>query len=101
MYKVEYLPVAKRDLEEAVAYIASELANVDAALELLDEIESAVQNLREMPYRHALYASAYAMKNEIRYFPIKSYNVFYVVHEEQKTVEIRRVLYQRRNVRSL
>ncbi len=98
MYKVVYLPTARRELEEAVLYIACELCAPDAAAVLLDEIDHAVLTLKEMPYRHALYPSLYALKNEVRFFPVKNYNVFYVVDETQQTVEIRRILYQRRNV---
>lgn len=98
MYKVVYLPTARRELEEAVIYIANELCAPDAAASLLDDIDQVAQKLREMPYRHAIYPSLYALKNEVRFFPIKNYNVFYVVDEARHTVEIRRILYQRRNV---
>mgnify|MGYP002733752431 CR=1 FL=1 len=71
MYKVVYLPSARKELEEAVLYIAVELADPDAASALLDEIDGAVQSLMEMPYRHQIYPSLYAMKKEVRFFPIK------------------------------
>ena len=45
MYKVVYLPQARRELEEAVMYIASELYAPDSAAALLDEIDHAVQQL--------------------------------------------------------
>lgn len=98
MYKVVYLPTARRELEEAVLYIAEERGAPDAALSMLDEIDLAVQKLKEMPYRHAIYPLPHALKNEVRFFPIKNYNVFYIVDETQQTVEIRRILYQRRKV---
>lgn len=101
MYKVVYLPQARRELEEAVMYIASELYAPDSAAALLDEIDHAVQQLKEMPYRHGLYPSLYALKNEVRFFPIKNYNVFYIVDETRQTVEIRHILYQRRNSTTL
>lgn len=98
MYKVVYLPKARSELEDAVVYIASELCAPEAAVALLDEVDRAVMQLKEMPYRHAIYPSLYALKNEVRFFPIKNYNVFYIVDETRQTVEIRRILYQRRNV---
>ena len=45
-----------------------------------------------MPYRSPLYHTLYAMKHEIRFFPVKNYNVYYAVDEDTKTVEIRRIL---------
>ena len=101
MYKTLYLPTAKRELEEAALYIATELAAPDAAIALLDEIDGAVRKLREMPYRHPIYHALYAMKREVRFFPVKHFNVFYVVDEEHKVIEIQRILYQRRNTTTL
>ena len=96
MYKVVYLPTARRQLEDAVMYIAVDLCAPDAAMALADEVDSAVQQLFEMPYRFPIYHTLYAMKHEIRFFPVKNYNIFYVVREEDKTVEIWRVLHRLR-----
>ena len=97
MYKVVDLPTARRQLEEAVMYIAVELCAPNAAMELADEVDEAVQKLKEMPYRFPIYHTLYAMKREVRFFPVKNYNVHYVVNEETKTVEIWRVLHRLRN----
>ena len=94
MYKVVYLPTARRQLEDAVMYIAGDLCAPDAALALADEIDAGVRQLREMPYRFPIYHTLYAMKHEVRFFPVKNYNVYYVVREETKTVEIWRVLHR-------
>ena len=96
MYKVVYLPIARRQLEEAVAYIAENLCVPDAADDLLNAVDEAVRALSEMPYRHALYLLLFAMKREIRFVPVRNYNLFYVVNEDQKTVEIWRLIHQLR-----
>ena len=94
MYKVVYLPTARRQLEEAVTYIAEEMCAPDAADDLLNAVDGAVCALSEMPYRHALYPLLFAMKREIRFVPVRNYNLFYVVNEDQKTVEIWRFIHQ-------
>ena len=94
MYKLAYLPTARRKLEDAVLYIALDLCAPDAAMHLADEIDETVQKLKEMPYRFPVYHTLYAMKHEIRFFPVKNYNVYYVVDEDTKTVEIWRVLHR-------
>ena len=94
MYKIVYLPTARRQLEDAVMYIAADLNAPEAAMELTDEVDEAVRKLSEIPYRFPIYHTLYAMKHEIRFFPVKNYNVYYVVHEESKAVEIRRILHQ-------
>ncbi len=94
MYKGVYLPTARRQLEDAVMYIALDLCAPDAAMHLADEMDDAVQKLKEMPYRFPIYHTLYAMKHEIRFFLVKNYNVYYVVDEATKTVEIWRVLHR-------
>ena len=92
MYKIVYLPTARQQLEDAVMYIAVDLSDPDAAICLADEVDEAVRKLKEMPYRFPIYHTLYAMKHEIRFFSVKNYNVFYVIDEDTKTVEIRRIL---------
>ena len=94
MYKIVYLPTARKQLEDVAMYIAVDLCAPDAAVNWIDEVDEAVQKLREMPYRFSIYHTLYAMKHEIRFFPVKNYNVYYVVDEETKTVEIWRILRQ-------
>ena len=101
MYNVVYLPTARKQLMDAAIYIAMELRAPDAAERLLDDVDAAVASLREMPYRHALYPTLYAMKREIRFIPIRNYLLFYVVKEQEHTVEIWRFLHQRQNTGKL
>lgn len=60
----------------------------------IDEVEAAAKSLAEMPYRHPIYHTSFAVLEEVRWLPVKNYIVFYKVFEEEKTVEIRRVLHQ-------
>ena len=94
MYNVVYLPTARAQLESAVLYIAGDLGAPDAAVDLMEEMDSAVRKLTEMPYRFPIYHTVFAMKHEIRFFPVKNYNVYYVIREETKTIEIWRVLHR-------
>lgn len=94
MYKVVYLPTARKQ----VLYIVTELSAPEAAERFLEEVEEQIGKLSAYPYRHSVYPAPYAMKNEIRFFPVRNYLVFYVVQEDQQTVEIWRFLHQRQNV---
>ena len=98
MYEVVYLPTARKQLMDAALYIATELSSPDAAENLLTEVDEQVGKLCSHPYRRPVYPTLYAMKHEIRFFPVKNYLIFYVVKEELKTVEIWRFLHQRQNV---
>jgi len=94
MYEVIYLPTARKQLEDIVDYIAVELATPDAAFDFIDEVDKEAKNLAEMPYRHPTYQTSFAVLEEVRWIYVKNYNMFYKVFEEEKTVEIRRVLHQ-------
>lgn len=98
MYEVVYLPTARKQLTNAALYIAKELSAPDAAENLLVAVDEQIAELCIHPYRHPIYHSLYAMKHEIRFFPVKGYLVFYVVKEERTTVEIWRFLHQRQNM---
>lgn len=97
MYKVVYLPTARQQLENAVMYIAVDLCAPDTALSFADAVDKVVHKLQEMPYRFPIYHTLYAMKHEIRFFPVKNYNVYYVIDEDTKTVEIWRILHRLQN----
>ena len=97
MYKVVYLPTARQQLENAVMYIAVDLCAPDTALSFSDAVDKVVHKLQEMPYRFPIYHTLYAMKHEIRFFPVKNYNVYYVIDEDTKTVEIWRILHRLQN----
>ena len=101
MYRIVYLPTARRQLRDAALYIATELNNPDAAESLMDDVDEQVKGLQEMPYRHEIYPTLYAMKHEIRFVPVKRYLLFYVVKEQEKTVEIWRFLHQLQNTNKL
>lgn len=94
MYEVIYLTTARKQMEDIVDYIAVELASPVAALDFIDEVDKAAKSLSEMPYRHPIYHTSFAVLEEVRWISVKNYNMFYKVFEEDKTVEIRRVLHQ-------
>ena len=102
-YKIEYLPVADRDLAEIFTYIASELAAPQAAANLLEKIEQAVKSLEMFPYAYAVYQPAkfktQTMPFEFRSLVVNSYLIFYYITEN--TVTIARVVYGRRNTRDI
>ena len=94
MHEVIYLPTARKQLEDIVDYLAFELNAPDAALDFIDEVDTTAKGLAEMPYRHPIYHTSFAVLEEVRWVAVKNYNVFYKMFEEEKTVEVRRVLHQ-------
>ena len=50
MYKLRYLPLARKDLNAITDYIAEHLKAPKAALDLLYAIDEAISNLEQFPY---------------------------------------------------
>ncbi|MCL2747368.1 MAG: type II toxin-antitoxin system RelE/ParE family toxin [Oscillospiraceae bacterium] len=84
MYDLDFLPVAKRDINEIILYISDTLDAPQAALELLDALETGIDHLKEFPYMCRLYDIGLSLEFEYRALPVKNYLVYYVVLEEKK-----------------
>ena len=80
-------------------YITFTLEAPRAALNLLDELEKAINNLKILPLAHRLYRSIKPIQTEYRVLTVKNYLVFYVVLEE--TIEIHRIIYKKRDLSKL
>ena len=97
MYRLSYLPVANRDITDIVNYIAETLAAPKAALDLLKALHESISRLKDFPYS-CVYQPVKPLEQEYRILTIKNYAVFYTVNEQDKLVEIYRVIYAKRNL---
>ena len=97
MYHIDITEPAVNDINEAIKYITEQLLNPTAAGKLVDDAESAIYSLTEMPQRHALAKDDDLARLGLRFIPVNNYLVFYIIREEKKTVVIQRFLYARRD----
>ncbi len=95
-YKIKYLPVALKDLNDIIDYLAITLCNKKAALDFIDALNLSVSRLYSFPYSCRLYQSQSLLNSEYRVLPVENYLVFYVILEN--VVEIRRIVYARVNL---
>ncbi|MDD2498471.1 MAG: type II toxin-antitoxin system RelE/ParE family toxin [Desulfitobacteriaceae bacterium] len=93
MYEIAYLPIAKQDIAEIIMYISDQLKAPKAAIELLDAFDHSILLLQEFLYTHKIHRLIKPLEEEYRLLPVKNYAVFYVVREQDKIVEIHRVVY--------
>ncbi|WP_061213300.1 type II toxin-antitoxin system RelE/ParE family toxin [Syntrophomonas wolfei] len=93
MYEITYLPIAEQDIAEIIIYISNQLKAPKAAIELLDAFDHSIFLLQEFPYAHKIYRLTKPLEEEYRLLPVKNYAVFYVVREQDKSVEVHRVVY--------
>lgn len=101
MYKLEYLPVARRDMIEIVRYISLELQNPTAADQLAMELIEAGDSIPKFPYANPAFIPIRPLKHEYRKLLVQNYFMFYWVDEVKKLVTVARVVYARRDYKRL
>ena len=98
MYKLEFLPIAKKDIEDIVQYISHNLKNPIAAKKLSNNFIVATNSILEFPYGYPIYNLFENLKNEYRSIKVKNFLMFYTIDEEKKTITIARILYQKMSI---
>ena len=92
-YKVRIYPAAEQDLVDIVDYLNT--LSADAALRIYDKNTEEIAGLSQMPERCPRPKDLALAAKGYRYLIVENYLVFYVV--EGDVVQIRRILYGRRN----
>ena len=98
-YKLSFLPLFEQDLNEIVDYITANLQNPSAAERLVDDIDAAVYKRLETPLAFAPFRSSKKRPHPYYRINVRNFSVFYVVIDD--TMEVRRVLYSKRNLDKL
>ena len=92
------------DMEEIVDYIVSIWKNPDAADRIVDRIFDAIDERLPMADRFQKYKSTHEFHYDYYTINVSNYMVFYVVKDDDpnmKVMEVRRVLYNRRDLQRL
>ena len=103
-YKLRYLPLFYKDLEEKIVYIAEELHNEKAANDLLDEVEAAILERQLVAESFEPYRSLRERRYPYYRIYVKNFVVYYVVIDDEgvdKIMEVRRFLYNKQDVKRL
>lgn len=96
-YKIRIYTRAKQDLEEIVEYLNT--LSVEIAIKQYDQIIEAISSLSEMPSRCPYVRDTILRLKGYRHILINNYIIFYVIQGD--TVQIRRILYGKRNYQLL
>lgn len=92
-FTVKLYARAYRDLDGIYAYISENLLEPDTALSMVDEIETAIFSLEQLPERGApRRVGAYA-NGDYRQLFVKNYTIIYRVLKQKKEVHIVTVRY--------
>ena len=95
-YRLRFLPLFEDDLNEIVDYIAGRLQNPQAAEALVQDVRLAIQERQECAEAFEAYPSAKERQYPYYRISVRNYTIFYVVIGD--VMEVRRILYSRRNL---
>ena len=96
-YRVDISEPAENDLRDIVRYISVSLSEPIAALNTMDSIEEAIQNLRDMPRKYPLVMDDRLAALGYRKQIVKNYIVFFTINEKHRVVDVERIFYMRRD----
>lgn len=92
-YTYEITPSAIDDLDRMMHYIAIQLCAKDSAMNLLDEIQSAIEKACCFPMAAPLVNDVLLKAKGYRKIMVKNYIVFYIPDEDKRRLNIMRILY--------
>ena len=101
MYKIKFLPSAKKDIDNIIYYVSNDLNNKSAAKKLSKSFIECANEILIFPYGEPIYGLSKKMNQEYRCIKIKNYCMFYVVNEKLKEVIVVRVLYKKMNINNI
>lgn len=99
-WKIKYSDQARRDIRDIYEYLAYEQHEPEMAAEQVQKIMKSIRQLDEMPMRYPIYREEPWKSQGVRYYPEGRQLVFYQVEKGKGTVNIVRVMNERRNVRN-
>ena len=100
-YQILRTDKADEQLRDIIFYIADDSGSVDIALNYLDKIEKAINNLKDFPYFGSVPHYATLRRQGYRVLIVERHLVFYKINESQQIVTIYAVLDGRREHRKL
>lgn len=96
-YKIEFSSVANNDLNNIYDYIKEKLSDFENAVKVYEKIKDGISTLEYFPKRHPKVEVNESICRELRMLVIDSYIVIYLIDEELKRVNVKRILYASSN----
>ncbi len=95
-YKLRFLPLFEDDLNGIVDYIAGRLKNPMAADAFVNDVQQAIRDRLSCAEAFEEYHSTKEHQYPYYRIYVRNYTIFYVVIGE--VMEVRRIVYSRRNI---
>lgn len=93
-------PNAEEDIESALDYIAENLCNKKAALDLAMEIEKSFETICEFPFSSADCECFLITDKNIRHIPIKNCTLIYEINQSKREIYVLYFKYSRMDLKN-
>lgn len=100
-YEVFISENAQNDLRDIARYISAQLSALTTAIRMVESIEKAIDRLSEMPKSYPPVIDDRLFGMGYRKLIVKNYIVFFIINEKDRAVDVDRILYGRRDWRSI
>ena len=97
IYNVKITSQAEDQIQEIIYYITHELKAPEAALHLLDALETSLTSLAHFPQRVTLIDEEPWHTNGIHRLPVKNFLVYFWIDEDNMKVQVTAVIYGKRD----
>jgi plasmid stabilization system protein ParE len=97
VYEVRVSAPAENDLRDIARYITFQLSAPTTALNMIRTIREAIAKLEMAPLIHPLVRDDRLAAMGYRLLVVKNYIAFYIANEKEKTVDVDRILFGRRD----
>ena len=89
--------IAESDIDNVLSYISINLGNVVAAKALADEFIDQIDKFCLEPRAGKVVENEFLKRDDVRYFLVKNYIVYYVVDDVSRKIVVLRFVYGKRN----
>ena len=88
MYDVIKTETAKKQIDDIVDHMISEFSNVDIAIELLSEIDDALEIISRYPQSGKKYESQEKLERSYRIKLVKNCKLFYTIDDDSRKIYV-------------
>jgi len=100
MYKLKVLPSVRKEIIKIRDYIADDLCNIDASINLMKDIQEAFTQIRDNPNAFSCFGYEKELKHEYQKKIVNGYIILYWTNEANKRVTISFIFHTKMNYKS-
>lgn len=100
MYKLKVLPSVKKEITKIRDYIADDLSNIPASINLMEDIQKAFTYIKDNPNAFSHFNYEKKLKHEYRKKIVNNYIILYWIDEAKELVTVSFIFHTKMNYKS-